>query len=415
MKAKYDAHGKGESVHVLGRRSRYRSRSLALLACLLTLIPIAARAVEPAVQPSGGQSANPYLFGIAAHAWWLDPKVYGNQLFPTLDDLKVTTVRLSIDWRRFESTPGTYDWSLYDRVLGALATRHIVIVADFNTIPSWASTDVEGCADSAREISACELRNDMYPAFERAVHAAVSRYSWIDHWEFWNEPEIWDHFGGTNYLLDLRLFYDIAHRINPEISVAACTLAGPEFMEWIYNVSDAWYGKGYQPWDAIAYHPYNLDVVPGADGQPLPIRYDRILDLHRIMMEQSGPEMKMWITEYGWINKEKRHGHDLVESLDWMKQQPYIEFAHLHMLHDWSEVDPNGSYGLMAIVPDSSGARRLTPQTRFTPKQGYYNVFQRYVHDNLPATWSRNGPDVPRTGQNFSARVLSLLRWIGVR
>ena len=52
------------------------------------------------------QDGNPMIFGIASHAWWLDPEVYGDQLFPAMEELGVTTVRISIDWRRFEPQPG---------------------------------------------------------------------------------------------------------------------------------------------------------------------------------------------------------------------------------------------------------------------------------------------------------------------
>lgn len=358
-------------------------RLLAVLAVALLLVPNpagAAGSTDPALDE---QPVNPLLFGIAGHAWWLDPEVYGDQLLPALDDLRVTTVRLSIDWKRFEPSPGTYDWSLYDRVLDELAARDIVVVADFNTIPAWASTDVEGCAVPSREIVSCGLRDDLYPAFEQAAHAAVSRYPWIDHWEFWNEPEMWSHFGDTAYLRYLRSFYDIAHSINPEVVVAACTLAGPEYMEYLYNVSDAWYGKGRQPWDAISYHPYNLDAVPGTDGDPMPIRYDRINALHQLTLERSGPDMKLWITEYGWHSRVHVQSKNLVESLDWMKHQPFIAFAHLHMLHDWRN-DAEGSFGLMRIVPDGSIENTLTTRTRFAPKPVYYDTFKRYTHEHLP-------------------------------
>ncbi len=390
-------------------------RLLAVLAVVLLMVPSpsgAAGSTEPAPVE---HPVNPLLFGIAGHAWWLDPDVLGDQLFPALDDLRVTTVRLSIDWKRFEPSPGRYDWSLYDRVLDELAARDIVVVADFNTIPAWASTDVEGCAVPSREILSCELRKDLYPAFERAARAAVSRYSWIDHWEFWNEPEMWNHFGDTTYLRYLRSFYDIAHNINPRVVVAACTLAGPEYMEYLYNVSDLWYGKGQQPWDAISYHPYNLDEVPGADGDPMPIRFDRILALHQLTVDRSGPDMKLWITEYGWHNSADVQARNLVDTLDWMKHQPFIAFAHLHMLHDWRN-DAEGSFGLMRIVPDESTGHTLTPRTRFAPKPIYYGSFKQYVRENLSSGPSdRDSLFSFQIGSGISGRFHSLLEKGGQR
>ena len=147
--------------------------------------------VDPNAEPSG-PTGNIYVRGIASHAWWLDLEVYGDQLFPALDDLQVTTVRLSIDWKVFEPEPGVWDWTLYDRVFGELAKRNILIIADFNTIPAWASTDPVNCAIPPLEVPTCQLREDMYDEFAHGMRAALERYSWIEHWEFWNEPEALD-------------------------------------------------------------------------------------------------------------------------------------------------------------------------------------------------------------------------------
>lgn len=354
-------------------------------------------------------SGNPNLFGIAAHAWFLDP--YGDQLYPALDELRVTTVRLSIDWKLFEPVQGTYDWSLYDRVFSELAKRHIIIVADFNTIPAWASTDPEHCGQgSGEEVTTCKLRDDMQGAYTRAAEAALTRYSWIRYWEFWNEPDIWAYLGGDTYLRNLRTFYDIAHRLNPEIQVAISSLSGTPYIGWLWNLSDEWYGVGHQPWDAIAYHPYNLDQATGSDGQIMPIRFDRIEELHQLAIDRGFPNMKLWITEYGWSNDPATDARNLVQSLDWMRQQPYIAFAHLHMLHDWSS-DPVHSFGLMEIVPDASGKRELTPTTRFVPKPVYYNAFKNYPRDGLPSAPTEPGIlSFPQTGHTLSGRFLSAWR-----
>ena len=379
----------------------YRKRALLLLAMVALLLPLVPR---PVIANEDTETGNPLVFGIAGHAWWLDPEVYGDQLLPALDDLRVTTVRLSIDWKRFEPEPGVFEWGLYDRVFGELARRNIVIVANFNTIPAWASVN-EGCAIEEQEIFDCQLREEMYPAFERAVQAAVSRYVWIERWEFWNEPEMWRHLGDDTYLRNLRLFYDIAHRINPDVTVAACTLAGAYYMEYIYNVSEAWYGDGNEPWDAIAYHPYSFDAEPGPDGHRPAIHYERIEALHNLMVARGHTTMKLWITEYGWNEGVAVQTRNLVQALDWLKQQPYIELAHLHMLHNWSD-DPVHAYGLMEIVPDANGQRRLTPDTRFTPRPGYYETFRDYPRGGLPEQPVTDGIAFPETGQTISGRFL---------
>ncbi|CAN5631724.1 hypothetical protein BH23CHL2_BH23CHL2_28530 [soil metagenome] len=335
--------------------------------------PVGSGVVEPS-----GPPGNIYVRGIASHAWWLDPEVYGDQLFPALDELQVTTVRLSIDWRRFEPEPGIWDWAMYDRVLGELAKRNVVVVADFNTIPGWAATDPESCDTPVLEVPTCQLRGDMYDAFANAMRAAVERYSWIQNWEFWNEPELWTHLGkdGHVYLRHLKMFYDIAHDVNPEIVVAAQTLVGPEYMDWLYNISAAEYGPGNEPWDAVSIHPYNFYYVPTPGEPGLEINYDRVLHLRAMMIERGDADKKIWITEFGWTNDEESQARNLPVTLDWLQNQPFIEFAHLHMLHDWNE-EPHDQFGLMRIVP-RGGYRYLDDETVFEPKDLYYDTFKNY-------------------------------------
>ncbi|HAX24839.1 MAG TPA: hypothetical protein DCX80_07345 [Chloroflexi bacterium] len=378
------------------------------LATLLLLVVVGASLLPSPANAAEPQDGNPFIYGIAAHAWWLDPDVYGSQLLPALDDLNVTTVRLSIDWRRFEPTQGTFDWRLYDDVLGELARRNIVVVADFNTIPGWASVDKPGCDSALTEIYLCGLREDMAPAFQNAVRAAVSRYAWIEHWEFWNEPEMWQLLGqdATVYLRNLRMFYDVAHAVNPEIVVAAQTLVGSEYMDWIYNLSEAWYGNGNEPWDAVSIHPYNWYFIAGPGIEPEEISYRRIGDLRNLMVARGDGAKPIWITEYGWVTDVENQARNLRAAVDWMKRQPYIEFAHLHMLHDWNEV-PVDLFGLMEIVPDEHGGRWLGPHTTFRPKPVYYDAFKHLPRDGRPATtWDATAQLFPETGQSIDGRFL---------
>ncbi len=381
--------------------------ALALVVLLLSLVPLSTSADQQGVIPiphdtrQASPAGNILVRGIASHAWWLDPEVYGDQLLPALDELQVTTVRLSIDWRRFEPEPGGWDWAMYDRVLGELAKRNIIVVADFSTIPGWASTSPSTCDEPVLEVPTCQLRDDMYDEFETAMRAAVERYSWIEHWEFWNEPEMWELLGkdGHLYLRHLKMFYDVAHEVNPSIVVAAQTLVGPEYMDWLYNISAAEYGPGNEPWDAVSVHPYNFWYVPTPGEPPLEINYDRVLQLRQMMIERGDAGKPIWITEFGWTNDQEWQARNLEVTLDWLQSQPYIEFAHLHMLHDWNE-EPQDQFGLMSIV-ERGGYRYLDEETIFEPKEIYYNAFKDYPMDRrgrIPgAEEARSFPETSQT------------------
>ena len=93
--------------------------------------PLTGRAAPPATDRE-------LLFGVAGHAWWLDDHL--DEFMAAYRDLGVTTVRLSVDWKYIEPSPGVYRWDRYDRVLRRLADARVVVVGVFVTVPAWAAS-----------------------------------------------------------------------------------------------------------------------------------------------------------------------------------------------------------------------------------------------------------------------------------
>ena len=188
--------------------------------------------------------------------------------------------------------------------------------------------------------------------------------------------------------------------------MAAQTLVGHEYMGYVYNLSEEAYGKGNEPWDAISIHPYNFEYRAGSGERPLEINYDRVVWLRDLMVAREDGDKKIWVTEYGWYLDEQQQAQNLPPALDWLQAQPYIEFAHIHMLHDWT--DERGQvFGLMEIVPDANGERYLSPETEFRAKPLFYNAFKNYPRD-LPGR-PPSEPDawiVPETGHSVEGRFL---------
>ena len=54
----------------------------------------------------------------------------------------------------------------------------------------------------------------------------------------------------------LHTFYTAIKQADPLVMVAASTLAGPPYIEWLYEYLDITYGPNSKAWDAVAYHPY---------------------------------------------------------------------------------------------------------------------------------------------------------------
>jgi hypothetical protein len=347
---------------------------------VLIIVWLACSPTVAAAPPVTAAGDRDMIFGIAGHAWWLDQHL--ETFVGAYRDLGVTTVRLSVDWKYIEPTPGVYRWDRYDRVLDRLVDEHLTIVAVFVTVPPWAASDPTACAVEEREPRDCDLRGDQIEAFERVVRATVTRYPFIRAWEFWNEPELWRHLGEDvgDYLPLLSRFYRIVKEIDPSVQVAASSLAGWEYVGWLYDVSEAMLGPGVRPWDAIAFHPYNTHRERDARGAVASLRTAEIERLRAEMVARGDGTKPLWLTEYGWDEGPKVQAAQLRRALTWIVNQDYIAMAHLHMLHDWERE----RFGLLRTEPDVFGQRPIDATTRFVPKEPYYSAFRAFPRPGPP-------------------------------
>ncbi|MBW3613734.1 MAG: family 1 glycosylhydrolase [Actinobacteria bacterium] len=94
-----------------------------------------------------------------------------------LSDIGVRRLRYPIRWHRVQDTPGSYDWSETDRVLGHLhdnGFRPIVDLVHHTSYPRWL---VGGLGDRR-----------FGPAYLRFAEAVARRYPWIEEYTLFNEP-----------------------------------------------------------------------------------------------------------------------------------------------------------------------------------------------------------------------------------
>jgi hypothetical protein len=337
---------------------------LVLLAVLL-VVPAAPR---DAVAQGG---APPALFGVAGHAWWLDP--HFDQFLALYRDLGVTGVRVAVDWKQFEAQEGQYDFGIFDRVLSRLNAAGLEITAVFVTVPPWVASDPAGCR--ASEQGRCDVPAAREPQLRAAARAAVARYPYVRRWEVGNEPELWRYLGNNaaDYVRVLRAFYAEAKAVDPGVQVAAATVTGWDYVHWLYEQADE------RPWDAITFHPYGGGA---ADADPAPsdlasddpgtgLRTAEIDRLRAGMVAQGDGAKPIWITEYGWMRDPASQATRLRAALTWMASRPWITTAHLHMLHDaYGE-----TYGLTSTIPPGGPSG---PRTQFVPKQPYYDAFKSF-------------------------------------
>jgi len=323
-------------------------------------------------------------FGIAAHPWWLD--LYLDRFIAYYKDLGITSVRLPVEWKTLEPAPGQYNWNLNDRILNRLSSEGFEIIASFVTVPPWASTNPAECAKA--DIT-CGPKSDIstQARFSALAEAVVRHYPAVRYWEFWNEPEAWPKMGQrdiSDYANWLRLFYLAAKRADPTVLVAATSLVGPEFFDWLYQYSDDNWGAANRPFDALAYHPYNHDRHKDKNGRELSLNKARVDQLRLMMVEKGDGGKPIWLTELGWETTQVSPGlaaEQLTDAFAFVDSRPYVTILTIHMLHDWTEE----RYGLMRTVPDVFYKGPLTPDLKFEPKQPYYNSYKYYNKRPLPS------------------------------
>jgi hypothetical protein len=350
--------------------------------------------LQPYYSPNLPTGASHQRVGIATHPWWLN--MHLETFITNFKQLGVGIVRLPFDWKTIEpQQPGQYDWTLTDRLLQRLNDEGFEIVAEFVTIPVWASNNPQECAKSDIE---CEFNPAYTAQFEKTVETVARRYPFIRHWEFWNEPEQWPNAGRKVEVYGkwLTHFYQAIKKVDPTIQVAATSLAGPNYFTILYNYIEATTGNRIYPWDALAYHPYVLDGEMDGD-HPALIAKKQIERLHQLMIERGDSFKPIWISETGFQSNPVNQANMMRESFDWLLSKDYIQVIALHMLHDWSEEN----YGLMSTVPETYQWKAdITPDTKFVPKQPYYDAYKNYPKHPLqtPPATINDGLIFPETG-----------------
>jgi hypothetical protein len=357
---------------------------------LLVFPPVEASALEisPAIIYAPDTAFNPDVtnlptaparqkFGIAAHPWWLD--MFLDRFIAYYKDLKVTTVRLPFEWKVVEPQAGVYDFSREDRILNRLTDEGFEVVVEFVTVPIWASTNPEQCI---KDDLLCRLDPRYSERLAQVTQTAVQRYPFIRNWEFWNEPDLWQNFGKrdiSDYAPWLKIFYESVKRADPTVLVAATSLSGYDYTQWLYNYSDAVFGM--RPWDAIAYHPYTPEKCHmNANASRVSLNFNGVERLRELMVQRGDSNKPIWLTEVGWLGTPEDQTACLKETFDYVSARPFITMTHVHMLHDWE----SEQYGLMKVKQDIFWKRPLQSTDEFVPKQPFYDAYKYYDKRSLP-------------------------------
>lgn len=225
-------------------------------------------------------------------------------LIKRLNDIRAVGVgwlRFDMRWETVQPNAATvYDWSSYDRIVKAAASRQFKIIATLTGTPTWAR---KNCVSLA-----CPPAD---PAqFAAFAARAATRYQpmGLQVWEIWQQPNTalaWaPKPDAAAYAKLLQATYPAIRIANPQAIVISGGLspwptddkniAEIDYLPQLYKAG----AKGY--FDALGAHPYTYPFIPSHNSQQGWSRLAFTANNLRATMTANGDAAKkIWITEFG--------------------------------------------------------------------------------------------------------------------
>jgi hypothetical protein len=188
-------------------------------------------------------------------------------------DAGVKWSREEFGWSRIERRRGEYDWSFYDNVV-ATAKRHGIRI--YGVLAYWTGWTKPYTPEGIED-------------YCRFAAAAAERYrDDIQHWEVWNEPNIFFWQGPQDMYADLlRQAYAAIRQANPQAQVLGCSTSGID-TRFIQRTMDLG-----APFDILTIHPYRRTMDD--------LGFVRELRAAAGLVSRPGRSPRpVWITEMGW-------------------------------------------------------------------------------------------------------------------
>ena len=261
---------------------------------VLALIVLACALLAAGAPAAGASSA--IRFGIQDDAWLTHGGGTLDERLDRLDRLGVDLVRFNLAWNTIEKVQGEPNWQESDLVLEGLRSRGIDTVVGLVGSPRWANG---GRGPNFAPGAA---------AFGAFARAAADRYSWVNKWLAWNEPNQARWLRPTSPAVYVRQIlnpaYAAIHAVNPRARVAGGVTAprgssgGVSPVAWIRGMRTA-----RARLDAYAHHPYpssNRETpFAGGCGHCTTIT---MATLERLLSEagRAFGSKPIWLTEYGY-------------------------------------------------------------------------------------------------------------------
>jgi O-antigen ligase len=217
----------------------------------------------------------------------------------------VTWLRQIVDWRSLEPSRSEIDWRAWDAVFETLAAYpDLRLVPVFYRTPRWASASDQPDHPTLPPQDPADLA-----AFAAAF---AQRYGdQVDHYQIWDEPNLYDAWGETppssaHYAAIVAATAEAIRAADPTAQIIAAALApttednARNIMDWRYLRQ--LYQHGLSAFvDAFAAKPYGFDSSPNDRTiRPMRLNFSRVIVLREIMLEHGDAHKPLWFSEWGW-------------------------------------------------------------------------------------------------------------------
>lgn len=315
---------------------------------------------QPAQPPAAGSgnylpsTMNSPDFGAQAFLWW-KPEIADRDL-TLMKEADFKWVKQTFAWETIEApTKGTFDWSISDRVVTAVNTHGLKLLARVSSDPEvagfWAGPPPGNGDNFAEFLFALASRYNCTPQAVGCIQA----------YQVWNEPNLAREWGGNppnpaQYTEFLRKAYAAIKRANPNAIVinagmaptgdnSATAMPDDVFYEGMYQAMGG-SSNGY--FDMLGVHgagfaaPPELDPAEAAADQRYGgyrfFAFRHVEDIRAIMERYGDAGKKIVLLEFGWtydsVNPAyKWHGADA--GITAMVQGDYLRRAYQYATTNW--------------------------------------------------------------------------------
>jgi len=220
-------------------------------------------------------------------------------------------IRFDIKWSIVEENRGTFDWTIYDRLISAARKRGLSIVANLAYTPSWARPS--GATDD--KFAPVDVED-----FANFAQAAARRYApqGVLVYEIWNEPNLSAFWKPAPDAVRYTALLKAAYPAIKRASAATVVLAGAFSPAGGYNdpscgagttsninalnFLETMYANGAKGhFDALSHHPYTGSGRPPGNHRCSAWfqMFGTTPSLLSILASKGDGEMKIWGTEFG--------------------------------------------------------------------------------------------------------------------